>query len=149
MRGPVFALAPFLCCQSLTVRSSARCAGSASSRSDWRIASLVDQTPWPPCQRGAPAASSGARVALLRGLGHRRRIRLAGGVIGGVLRLAGRKDARRARRAGRDDDPRPGWPFPLSDPGPPPMPQVRLEDDLAAMRDALSGQPPLWCAQIA
>jgi diadenosine tetraphosphate (Ap4A) HIT family hydrolase len=36
------------------------------------------------------------------------------------------------------DDPRPGWPFPFPDPEPPAMPDDRLEEDLAALRRALS-----------
>jgi diadenosine tetraphosphate (Ap4A) HIT family hydrolase len=36
------------------------------------------------------------------------------------------------------DDPRPGWPFPFPDPGPPAMPEDRFETDLAAVRQALA-----------
>ena len=36
------------------------------------------------------------------------------------------------------EDPRPGWPFPFSDPDPPPMPADRLDADLAALRRALA-----------
>lgn len=35
------------------------------------------------------------------------------------------------------DDPRPGWPFPFSDPEPGPMPADRLTQDLALLRAAL------------
>jgi diadenosine tetraphosphate (Ap4A) HIT family hydrolase len=34
------------------------------------------------------------------------------------------------------DDPRPGWPFPFPHPDPPPMPGERLEERLAALRQA-------------
>jgi diadenosine tetraphosphate (Ap4A) HIT family hydrolase len=38
------------------------------------------------------------------------------------------------------DDPRPGWPFPFPVSDPAPMPQGRLDDDLAALRQALGGR---------
>ena len=38
------------------------------------------------------------------------------------------------------DDPRPGWPLPFPDPEPPSMPQVRLDEDVAALRASIARQ---------